>query len=295
MPAPILPDTRETIHRMTLGDMQLCTVVEGAIKRDAVKPPFMLDRSDAEIAAIAAAANLPADRMEHIFVPAVVNTGKELVLFDVGFGAEGGAAMGAGRLVQGLAALGYRPEDVDVVAFTHMHPDHIQGIGTAEAPTFPNARYVMGRVEYDEWLSGDRIPEQRKGNRDMFLSLIPPHKDRLELVEDGASIVSGITAEAGFGHSLGHMMYRIESQGKQILLWGDVTNHYVFSLRHPEAKVFFDDDPDTAVQTRKRVLAMVADDGLMVAGFHMPFPSVGHVERVGNSYTWVPASYQLRV
>ena len=129
----------------------------------------------------------------------------------------------------------------------------------------------------------------------MFLSLIPPHKDRLELVEDGASIVSGITAEAGFGHSLGHMMYRIESQGKQILLWGDVTNHYVFSLRHPEAKVFFDDDPDTAVQTRKRVLAMVADDGLMVAGFHMPFPSVGHVERVGNSYTWVPASYQLRV
>lgn len=294
MPAPILPDIRPTVHRLTFGEMQLATVLEGAGIRDAVKPPFMLDRSEDEIAAIAAAANLPANRMEHVFVPAVVNTGRELVLFDVGFGAEAGAAMSAGRLVEGLAALGYAPADVDVVAFTHMHPDHIQGIGTPEAPTFPNARYVIGRVEYDEWLDGSRIPEQRKGNRDMFLSLITPFRERIELVEDGATVVSGITAEAAFGHSLGHMMYRLESAGRQILLWGDVTNHYVFSLRHPEARVFFDDDPDTAIATRKRVLSMVADDGLMVAGFHMPFPSVGYVERMGNSFTWVPATYQLR-
>lgn len=295
MPAPMLPDTRQTVHRLTFGEMQLATVLEGAPVRDAVKPPFMLDRDDAALARIAAQNVLPANKMEHAFVPAVVNTGRELVLFDTGFGTEAGAAMQAGHLVAGLATLGYRPEDVDVVAFTHMHPDHIQGVGKPGAPTFPNARYVMGREEYEQWSSGTRIPEGRRANREMFLSLIPPLKDRLELVEDGAEIVPGITAEAAFGHSLGHMMYRLESAGRQILLWGDVTNHYVFSLRHPEARVAFDDDPAMAVETRKRVLAMVADDRLMVAGFHMPFPSIGHVERSGDSFAWVPASYQFRV
>jgi len=216
------------------------------------------------------------------------------VLFDTGFGA-GGRDSHAGLLRQRLAEVGYAPEDIDVVAFTHCHPDHISGVMEGDAPAFPNARYAIGRKEFDTWKSGDGIPAQRAQNRELFLKLIPPLADRMTFLEDGDSVVPGLTAEAAFGHSLGHMMFRLESAGKSLLIWGDVTNHYVFSLQHPESTVAFDDDKDAAKATRIRVLDMVANDGLLVAGHHMPFPSLGYVERSGGSYRWVPATYQLRV
>jgi glyoxylase-like metal-dependent hydrolase (beta-lactamase superfamily II) len=163
------------------------------------------------------------------------------------------------------------------------------------ALAYPNARYVIGRREYDTWKDGSEIPPQRAQNREMFLNLLPPLADQMTFVEDGDYVVPGLTAEAAFGHSLGHMMYRVESAGKSLLIWGDVTNHYVFSLQYPESTVGFDDDKEMAVISRKRVLDMAATDSLLVSGHHMPFPSVGYVERHGDSFRWTPASYQLRM
>jgi glyoxylase-like metal-dependent hydrolase (beta-lactamase superfamily II) len=294
MPAEMKGVLRPEVFRFAWGEAEITTILEGAVQRDGIKPPFCLDKSDADIEAIGAANRIPADRMQHIFVPTVINTGSELVLFDVGFG-SGGAGMGCGRLTAQLAAAGYTPGDIDVVAFTHCHPDHIKGVTEDGALAFPNARHVIGRREFDAWKSGDGIPPQRADNREMFLDLIAPLEERLTFLEDGDSIASGLTAEAAFGHSVGHMTYRLESGGKQFLVWGDVANHYVYSLQHAESMVGFDDDKDAAIATRKRVLDMVATDGLLVSGYHMPFPSVGYVEKTGSSYRWVPASYQMYV
>ncbi|PQO22157.1 MBL fold metallo-hydrolase [Rhodobacteraceae bacterium WD3A24] len=294
MSAPLMEEIRPHIRRFRWGEADVVTVLDGANVLDAVKPPFCMDKSDEEIAAIAAQARISAERVEHHFVPTLVNTGKELVLFDVGFG-EAGRTGTTGRLRERLAEAGYRPEDVDVVAFTHCHPDHIQGVMEGDRLAFPNARHVIGRREFDEWNSGANIPQRREGNRELFLKLIAPLADRLTFLEDGDQIAGGITAEAGFGHSLGHMMYRMESGGRQLLIWGDIANHYVYSLRHPESTVAFDDDPAAATATRKRVLDMVATDGIFVTGHHMPFPSVGHVERQDGAYRWIPMTYQSRV
>ena len=283
-----------TINRFRLGDFEVTSVLDGTVVRDAVKPPFCLDLDDAEIAALGAAAYVPSDRFEHPFVPTLVNTGKELVLFDVGFGAKGPSAE-TGLLRKRMADAGYAPEDVDLVVFSHVHPDHILGVTVDGAPAFPNARYAIGQVEYDEWKSGARIPQSRAANRDMFLELIVPLADRMNFLAPGDQVASGITSLDGYGHSIGHMMFMVENGGKQVLLWGDLANHYVFSLQVPEAKVFFDDDPDLAIATRKRVLDMVATDAIPVIGHHMPFPSLGYVERTPKSYRWQPASYQMRV
>ena len=227
-------------------------------------------------------------------MPVLVNTGDALVLIDTGFGAFG-RDKGAGLLRARLSEAGYQPEDIDIVALTHVHPDHIGGLWEGENLAFPNARHMIGRREYDAWTSGDGIPPGRAENREMFLKVVAPLEDRLRFLEDGDQIAPDVVAEAAFGHSPGHMMFRVRSAGKEALIWGDVANHYVFSVEHPGSKVGFDDDKEMAIATRYRVLGAAAESGTLVVGHHMPFPAVGFVEQSGDSFRWVPAAYQLRL
>jgi glyoxylase-like metal-dependent hydrolase (beta-lactamase superfamily II) len=293
MTAKLLGALRHPAHRFTLGDAEVTTILDGTLPMG-IRPPFLLSKTDEDVAAIASAANLPTDRLENNFIPTLVNTGSELVLFDTGCG-HFRRDKGAGFLLERLAVAGYAPGDIDVVAFTHVHPDHIGGILEDGELAFPNAQLMIGRREFDEWHSGTNIPPQRAENREMFLTLIAPLADRFRFLEDGDSVASGITAEAAFGHSLGHMMYRVESAGKQVLVWGDIANHFVFSVGYPSSPVGFDDDKEAAIATRSRVLDMAATDGLLIAGHHMPYPSVGFVERNAESFRWTPAAYQLRL
>lgn len=292
MTAERLGAMRSPIHRFVWGEVEITSILDGAT-RMGISPPFLLNESEAEIAAIARAANLPTDTLENNFVPVLVNTGDELVLIDTGCGQDR-RANGAGFLRERLSDAGYKPEDIDIVALTHVHPDHIGGLWEDGSLAFPNAQLMIGRREFDAWTSGEGIPPQRAQNRALFLEIVAPLEDRFRFLKDGDRIASGITAEAAFGHSPGHLMFRVESAGKQALIWADVANHYVFSVEQPDSHVAFDDDKETAIATRNRVLAETADSGVLVVGHHMPFPAVGYVERQGGRYRWVPATYQLR-
>ena len=293
MTAPRLGSLRHPVHRFVLGAFEVTTILDGTITMG-ISPPFLLEESDDDVATIANAARLPTDRLENNFVPALVNTGDKLVLIDTGYG-HYRRDKGAGLLLKRLSAAGYTPEDIDVVTFTHAHPDHIGGLFEDGALAFPNAELMIGRQEFSAWKSGENIPPQRAENREMFLEIVAPLEDRLRFLDDGDDVVPGMTAEAAFGHSLGHMMFRIRSERQEALVWGDLANHYVFSVGHPTAKVAFDDDKTMAIETRMRVLDAVARDGTLIVGFHMPFPSVGYVERQGEGYRWTPATYQIRL
>ncbi len=198
-------------------------------------------------------------------------------------------------MIEGLAAAGYTPEDVTVVVITHMHGDHIGGLIENGKPTFANARYVTGQAEYDFWVDPARVGTPAENGQKGVLSNVKPLAEKMTFVGDGASVVSGISGMAAFGHSPGHMIYRLDSDGKSLLLTADTANHFVLSLQKPGWEVRFDMDKAAAAATRKKVFDMLATDKIAFLGYHMPFPAVGFVEKLDTGYRYVPKAYQFDI
>ena len=301
MPAAIQGEMQPTIYRFKLGGFEVATIMDSKVIRSGLTPSFGGEAGAAEVKALAAAARIDADRYEHPFTPMLVNTGKELVLFDTGNGSLSAeyeqmkGRLPPGNLVARMAQAGYKPEDVDVVVLTHGHPDHIGGLTKGGQPVFPNARYVFGAAEFDFWNKGENIREARKFNRELYMKIVVPLANRATMIKPGDEVVPGIRAVDAAGHSPGLLAFSIESEGKRLINWADTCNHYVVAIQRPDLHLDVDDDKEKAVATRKRILDMVATDKLFVAGFHMPFPGLGWVDKTSGGYRWVPHSYQMNL
>lgn len=260
-----------------LGDFQVSTLLAGTRTVDEnIQGIFGMNISKEEFADVSAANFIPPDKAQFFFTPTVVRTGSDIVLFDTGLSAAGTTAA--------LSAAGIDPGDISVVVLTHMHGDHIGGLtDDAGNPTFANARYVTGQVEFDHWAGAEN---------ERFEGKVRPFAENMTFIGDGDAVVSGMTAVAAFGHTPGHMGYMLESGGKQLLLMADTANHYVWSLGYPDWEVRFDMDKAAAAATRRRLLGMVAADRIPLVGYHMPFPGMGYVEARDSGFRYVPTSYQ---
>jgi glyoxylase-like metal-dependent hydrolase (beta-lactamase superfamily II) len=286
--------SRPTLYRFGLGEFEVTTILDGAIQLDGPQPIFGQNASAEEVAALAAENFLPVGRMEIAFTVTVVNTGNEVIVFDSGNGVA--RRPDAGRLLELLASAGLEPGQVDLVVLTHFHPDHVGGLMEDGSPAFPNASYVIGGSEYDFWSNADLLSHEKLGkNATLVQSNVVPMAPKARFIKDGDSVVSGITAVASNGHTPGHTSYHLESQGRRLLVLGDVCNHYVMSLQRPDWHVVFDMDKEMAVATRKNVLGMIAADRIPFIGYHMPPPAVGYLEPKGEGFRFVPVGYQLNL
>jgi glyoxylase-like metal-dependent hydrolase (beta-lactamase superfamily II) len=292
MPGEMMGVLRPSLYRFRLGRFEITNVLDGVTRRDALHPTFGADQPAAVVERLALANRLPPNQFEHGYTPTLVNTGRELLLFDTGNAAPRRSA-GLGMLRARLEEAGHAPDDIDAVVITHCHPDHIGGLLEDGAPAFPNARYVFGAVEFDFWRRGEQVREARKLTRELFLQVALPLAERATFVAPGHEVAPGIEAVEAFGHSPGMLAWHIETEGQRLLLWADTVNHYVASLQRPEWHVGVDDDKDQAAATRRRLRDMVRAEGLWAIGYHMPFPAVGWIEKTGEGYRWVPLSYQL--
>jgi glyoxylase-like metal-dependent hydrolase (beta-lactamase superfamily II) len=199
-------------------------------------------------------------------------------------GITGGVPL-ATPFLEHLAEAGWSRDGVDAVVCTHLHTDHIGWNTMLEngrwTPTFPKARYLIGRVEHAYWVTVDD-EEQQAGLSDS----IQPVFDAglVDLVELDHVISPEVRLIPSVGHTPGHVSVLIESDGARAVITGDMT-HHPFQLAHPDWS-FGDMEPDaaTAVRTRERLFAEWADQPTLVIGTHYPAPTAGRVHRDGAAF-----------
>jgi glyoxylase-like metal-dependent hydrolase (beta-lactamase superfamily II) len=301
VPAPMQGEMQPTVYRFRFGGFEISTILDSKGIREGLHPLYGANAPADDVHALARANAIDPNRIEHANIPTLVNTGKELILFDTGNGflprdyEALKARMPMGQLATRLAQLGHRPEDIDVVVLTHGHPDHIGGLMDGDKPIYPNARYVFGAAEYDFWKKNQGVREARVFNQKLFVKICEPLAPRATFIKPGDTVATGITAVDAFGHAPGLMAFHIESEGKRLLVTADTATHYVMAVQRPDWHFDMDDDKEKAVASRKRILDMLATERMFAISFHMPFPGLGWIDRSGGGYRWVPHSYQMNL
>ena len=282
-------------YRFKIGDFQ-ATVISDGQGPIPVSPIFVMNASEAELAPVLRA-NFMQPVIQATNNPLVVDTGRERILVDTGFGEKIGPPFGSfPRLQANLGRAGTAPESIDLVVISHGHLDHIGGlVSKSGALAFPKAQFVFVDTEWNYW-TGNRfesevesspLPEPFKtGTIGAARENLPPVADRSRFVKQGGEITSGVHYVASPGHSPSHASILFASGKEQFMHMGDIAHNPVTSLQHPEWTPIFDYDPAEAINSRKAILDRVATDGIMAMGYHFPFPGIGHVVKHDKAYRW---------
>ncbi|MGY8667996.1 MBL fold metallo-hydrolase [Bradyrhizobium sp. UFLA05-109] len=285
-------------YRYKVGSYE-CTSINDGARTFPMPDKFVTNIPKEEALAAADAAYMPKGMVTIPFNPQLINTGSKLVLIDTGNGiANFEASKGAvGRTLQNLAAAGVDPKSIDVVLFSHLHPDHTNGVRLADGTVaFPNAELMVPAKEWEFWTSDENAAKAQSNEmmKNYFANVKKTFaglETKVTKYDWGKEVAPGITSIGTPGHTPGHTSFAVASGNAKVLLQSDVTNIPELFLRNPDWHVAFDTDGALAQQTRHKFYDMAAAEKATVVGFHFTFPSIGHIEKDGAKYRLVPSAW----
>ncbi len=227
----------------------------------------------------------------------VIQTGRSNILIETCIGNDKKRPlsdtfhMQSSKYLERLAAIELAPADIDFVMCTHFHPDHVGWNTRLEngiwVPTFPNARYVFARKEYDHWdAHWEKVKKDPFMRASYFDSVLPVvEAGQADFVDSDHEIEQGVWLEASYGHSPGHCMVNVQSGDDHGIMTGDVV-HHVMQMAAPTWVPFFDQGKDKAMATRNKLLDRIVDTPTLMFPSHFSDTSAGHVRANGDAYTF---------
>ena len=277
-------------YRMQLGDFEVTALNDGTV--DLPVDKLLVGPAPTIGELLARAYQKPP--VETSVNAYLVNTGRKLVLIDAGAAGLFGPTLG--KVMANLKASGYQPEQVDEIYITHMHPDHVGGLVAGGRIAFPNAIVRADTREGGFWLDQatmDKAPADSKGFFQGAMASLNPYvtAGKFKPFDGETELVPGIRAIPARGHTPGHTIYAIESQGNRLVVWGDLMHVAAVQFAMPSVTIQFDSDQQAAAPQREKNYADAAEKGYYVAVAHVAFPGIGRLRGDGKGYTWVPAIY----
>ncbi|MFC9299181.1 MBL fold metallo-hydrolase [Streptomyces sp. NPDC057011] len=215
----------------------------------------------------------------------LVEHGDRALLIDAGYGPQAHEipdgpihTVGGGALLDSLAELGRSPEDIEAVALTHLHADHV---GWTCLPAPGGDRYAFAHADYlvsePEWERRDHLDAEQ-------VAALAPH---VRTITDGQEVFPGVRARIVPGHTAGHAEYVITGGGRRLIAFGDAV-HSPVQIDHPEWSVAFDHDPARTADHRRRLVAELAEPGTIGFGGHFADVVFGQVRQDGEGPAWRP-------
>ena len=279
-------------YKYKVGSVEVTAIYDGIWKKPH-DPAFIKNASVEETKAALAKAGLTTEFMPIPLTVSVLKIGDKYIMVDSGSGV-GQWQANATNLPANMQAAGIDRNQISTILISHFHPDHVWGLmekGT-NAPVFPNAELIVSGTEYKWWTEAGRVeklPEGRKAAGKRISDVFPGWKNWKQ-VEDNAEVAPSVRLIAAPGHTPGHSAFLVTSGTQQLMVSNDTMYVPALLAPHPDWQGAYDQDGDTAVATRRKLVDRVIADKMMISGAHFPFPGSGQFVKDGAGYIFTPTA-----
>jgi glyoxylase-like metal-dependent hydrolase (beta-lactamase superfamily II) len=286
-------------YRVKVGQMEVTALSDGTVPVDAEKL-LHSEEHPGKVARLLHSAHLH-NPVEVSITGFLIRTGAKLILVDAGAGELFGPNYG-GHIVSSLQAAGYQPSQITDILITHIHADHSGGLTVRNKMVFPNAVIHVNKLDTDYWLDEKRMENadsaSLSSNKTTFINAIKVFRPylaagRVKTFEGNVDLFPGIRSIATPGHTPGHTIYMLESEGSKLVFWGDLIHVGGVQLADPTIRVGFDVDEEKGIAQRLKMYGEAAEQGYIIAADHLSYPGFGRLKTRADGYEWMPVPYSL--
>src|SRR3954462_13136445 len=280
----------QPFRKYQVGDIEVFALVDGA-RNVPLRDGLVKNVEFEKVKAVMRGAGFPENQAPLRFIVMALKVRDQVVLIDAGTGGHPIYGDGNGRLFESMSAAGLDPRAVKTILISHLHGDHIYGLMNNEtnAQIFPNAAIVVPAAELKWWtrpgVESIDLGPTRKGLAQRIQATVATWKN-VRPFEGEPELLPGVRAIEAPGHSPGMVAHLVSSGGKQFLVAADVVNLSPHIQTNPEWQLAIDQDPQMAVETRKKIFDRAVADKLTISGTHWLMPNVGTLSRDGKGYVF---------